>query len=107
MSVQQKDGPYKINYNIKMPLFFTSPVGLGHATRDIAIAEKLKAMRKEIIFITGAGAFSLISKKSFSVLNLYEPVRFYIKSGELKESFKWLIKYLSYYKKCKMIATDF
>lgn len=106
MSVQQKDGPYKINYNIKMPLFFTSPVGLGHATRDIAIAEKLKAMRKEIIFITGAGAFSLISKKGFSVLNLYEPVRFYIKSGELKESFKWLMKYLSYYKKCKMIAED-
>ena len=32
-----------------MVLFFTSPIGLGHATRDIAIAEKLALMRSHFL----------------------------------------------------------
>jgi UDP-N-acetylglucosamine--N-acetylmuramyl-(pentapeptide) pyrophosphoryl-undecaprenol N-acetylglucosamine transferase len=36
-------------------IFFTSPIGLGHATRDIAIAEKLIELGKgkeDIHFVT-------------------------------------------------------
>lgn len=82
--------------------FFASPIGLGHATRDIAIAEKLDA--DNILFASGGGAASLIAKKGFNVLDVYRPERFSVKSGELQHSFKWLMNYVSYYKKCKAIA---
>jgi UDP-N-acetylglucosamine--N-acetylmuramyl-(pentapeptide) pyrophosphoryl-undecaprenol N-acetylglucosamine transferase len=90
-----------------MILFFTSPIGLGHASRDIAIAEKLKRVYNEILFVSGAGAFSLISGSGYSAFNLYKPINFYIHAGELRKSFIWLIKYLSYYKKCKTAAEEF
>jgi UDP-N-acetylglucosamine--N-acetylmuramyl-(pentapeptide) pyrophosphoryl-undecaprenol N-acetylglucosamine transferase len=89
-----------------MTLFFTSPLGLGHATRDIAIAEKLKPMIKEILFVTGSAAFTLISKRGYSALDLYKPIKFYTESGELQQSFRWLMSYFSYYKKCKGIAEN-
>src|SRR5919205_3388150 len=90
-----------------MILFFTSPIGLGHASRDIAIAEKLKPIHNEILFASGAGAFNLISNNGYSSFNLYKPMDFYIHSGELTKSFIWLIKYLSYYRKCKVAAEEF
>jgi UDP-N-acetylglucosamine--N-acetylmuramyl-(pentapeptide) pyrophosphoryl-undecaprenol N-acetylglucosamine transferase len=90
-----------------MTLFFTSPIGLGHASRDIAIAEKLKPVNNEILFVSGAWAFNLISNNGYSAFNLYKPINFYIHSGELKKSFIWLVKYLLYYKKCKMAAEEF
>lgn len=89
-----------------MILFFTSPLGLGHVTRDIAIAEKIESIRNEILFITGAGAFTLILKKGYPVLDLYKPVNFHTQSGELQQPFRWIIRYLSYYKKCKRIAEN-
>jgi UDP-N-acetylglucosamine--N-acetylmuramyl-(pentapeptide) pyrophosphoryl-undecaprenol N-acetylglucosamine transferase len=95
-------------YNI-MILFFTSPIGLGHASRDIAIAEKLKKLKSahnEILFVSGAGAFNLIYNNSYSAFNLYKPINFYIHSGELKKPFTWLLKYLSYYKRCKTVAEE-
>src|SRR5918911_5017977 len=90
-----------------MILFFTSPIGLGHASRDIAIAEKLKLVNNEILFVSGAGAFDLISKNGYSSFDLYKPVNFYIQSAELRKSFIWLIKYLLYYKKYKTAAGEF
>ena len=87
-----------------MTLFFTSPLGLGHATRDVAIADKLNPVSGEILFVTGAGAFTLISQKGYSVLDLYKPINFDTESGELRHHLRWMIKYLSYYRKCKRIA---
>ena len=87
-----------------MTLFFTSPLGLGHATRDIAIADKLNPISDEILFVTGAGAFTLISQKGYSVLDLYKPINFDTESGELQHHLRWMIRYLSYYRKCKRIA---
>ena len=90
-----------------MTLFFTSPIGLGHASRDIAIAEKLRPQNNEIHFVSGALALNLISNSGFSSFNLYKPINFYIHSGELKKPFIWLIRYLLYYKKCKMVVEEF
>jgi UDP-N-acetylglucosamine--N-acetylmuramyl-(pentapeptide) pyrophosphoryl-undecaprenol N-acetylglucosamine transferase len=81
--------------------FFTSPIGLGHATRDIAIAEQLK---DDIAFVSGEGAAILITKKGYNTMDVYRPEKFVVESGELRHSFKWLMNYYSYYKKCKMIA---
>lgn len=84
-----------------MITFFTSPIGLGHATRDIAIAEKLKT---DIEFVSGEAAASLIAKKGYSAVDVYRPEKFVVESGQLRHSFKWLMDYYSYYKKCKAIA---
>lgn len=86
-----------------MITFFTSPIGLGHATRDIAIAEKLQA---DITFVSGEWAASMIAKKGYSTMDAYRPEKFIVKSGELRHSFKWLMDYYSYYKKCKVIAKE-
>jgi UDP-N-acetylglucosamine--N-acetylmuramyl-(pentapeptide) pyrophosphoryl-undecaprenol N-acetylglucosamine transferase len=83
--------------------FFTSPIGLGHATRDIAIAEKLKT---DIEFVSGEGAASLIAKKGYNVADVYRPEKFVVESGQLQHSFRWLIDYYSYYKKCKVAARE-
>lgn len=84
-------------------LFFTSPIGLGHATRDIAIAEKLK---DDLLFVSGEGAPRLFQKKGFQCLDLYRPEKFSVENGQLQQSFRWLMAYYSYYKKCKAISKD-
>ena len=95
-----------LSYNQKV-LFFTSPIGLGHATRDIAIAEKLKHIVKdEILFISGGAAYDLISKEGFQALNLYRPPPFTVDSGKLRNSFVWLMRYIIYYKRSKKIAEE-
>jgi UDP-N-acetylglucosamine--N-acetylmuramyl-(pentapeptide) pyrophosphoryl-undecaprenol N-acetylglucosamine transferase len=86
-----------------MITFFTSPIGLGHATRDIAIAEELKT---DILFASGEGASILIARKGFKALDVYKPEKFIVESGQLQHVFKWLIQYCLYYKKCKKIAKE-
>ncbi|HEY1211349.1 MAG TPA: glycosyltransferase [Nitrososphaera sp.] len=86
-----------------MITFFTSPIGLGHTTRDIAIAEKLKT---EILFVSGEGASSLIARKGFKALDVYKPPKFIVKSGQLQNLFKWLIEYYLYYRRCKVVAKE-
>ena len=86
-----------------MITFFTSPIGLGHATRDIAIAEELKT---DILFVSGEGASILLSRKGFKALNVYKPKKFIVESGQLRHAFKWLLLYYLYYKKCKTIAKE-
>src|SRR3989337_2379605 len=76
-------------------LFFTSPIGLGHATRDIAIYEKLRSLTNDkILFVTGRAA--------------YTPNNFQVNySMHLQSMIRWLIQYVSYYKRCKIIAQQF
>ena len=86
-----------------MITFFTSPIGLGHATRDIAIAEELKT---DILFASGEGASTLFARKGFKALDVYTPEKFVVESGQLRHMFKWLLRYYLYYKKCKTIARE-
>jgi len=86
-----------------MITFFTSPIGLGHATRDIAIAEELK---NDILFASGEGASTLIARRGFKAIDVYKPEKFIVESGQLQHTFKWLIQYYLYYKKCKTIAKE-
>ncbi|HVX03132.1 MAG TPA: glycosyltransferase [Nitrososphaera sp.] len=99
-----------------MPLlFFASPIGLGHATRDIAIADKLQRRSSsnnnnytsndgDILFVSGIGASRLIEKKGYRVIDAYRPEKFAVQDGQLRHSFRWLMSYYSYYKKCKEAA---
>ena len=90
----------------KQIFFFTSPIGLGHATRDIAIARKILLNTKEnyIKFITGSSAYKFLSSFDFNTQDLYDPPKFTIKNGKLDKSFMWLLRYFLYYKKCRDIA---
>lgn len=84
-------------------VFFSSPIGLGHATRDIAISQNLDGVTKR--FVSGGGAPKLILQNGFDVDNLYKPPPFQIENGNLKQPLKWLFKYYSYYKECKVISS--
>jgi UDP-N-acetylglucosamine--N-acetylmuramyl-(pentapeptide) pyrophosphoryl-undecaprenol N-acetylglucosamine transferase len=84
-----------------LAIFFTSPIGLGHATRDIAIAETLNA---DLLFVSGEGAAELLTRKGYRTMDVYRPQKFDVESGQLRHSFRWLMDYYSYYKKCKATA---
>jgi len=85
-------------------LFFSSPIGLGHVTRDIAISQNLPDISKK--FVSGEGGFKLISEYGFEGMDLYNPPPFHIEKGKLQNPLKWLFKYYSYYKECKKIASN-
>lgn len=84
-------------------VFFTSPIGLGHATRDAAIVRHLDGISKK--FVTGAGAYRLFSEYGFDAEDLYVPPPFRVENGRLDRPLKWLFSYLSYYKESKKIAS--
>ncbi len=83
--------------------FFSSPIGLGHAARDVAIAKQFENISTK--FVTGGGAVDLLSKYGFSVKNEYVPPNFSVQNGKLENSVKWIWKYYQYYKKCKEVSS--
>src|SRR5688500_19578649 len=86
--------------------FFISSIGLGDVARDIAIIHNLKFKNdNKVNFVTGSVAYTFLKSYGWKAFNLYDPPRFEIESGTLNHSFRWLIKYLLYYKKYQKIAT--
>jgi len=82
--------------------FFSSPIGLGHVTRDIAIANNFENISTK--FVTGSGAAKILKNLDFKVEDVYIPPQFIVENGMLKNSTRWLWNYYQYYKKCKKIA---
>ena len=82
--------------------FFTSPIGLGHVTRDIAIVNCFEDISTN--FVTGSGAAKILENQEFNVKNLYNAPQFVVENGSLKSPAKWLWKYFQYYKECKGIS---
>jgi UDP-N-acetylglucosamine--N-acetylmuramyl-(pentapeptide) pyrophosphoryl-undecaprenol N-acetylglucosamine transferase len=85
--------------------FFCSPIGLGHATRDIAIAQYFNNISTK--FVTGNGASKLFSEYGFLVNDSYVPPKFKVENGSLQKSLRWLFIYYQYYKECRIIAKEF
>ena len=84
--------------------FFSSPIGLGHVTRDIAIVNNFENI--SINFITGSGAAKILKKLDYKVQDVYNPPSFIIESGTLKNPAKWLCNYYQYYRDCKNISEE-
>jgi len=82
--------------------FFSSPIGLGHVTRDIAIGLEKKYISAK--FVTGSGATKILKNSDFKVEDAYIPPQFIVENGMLKNSTRWLWNYYQYYKRCKKIA---
>ena len=82
--------------------FFSSPIGLGHITRDIAIANNFDNISAK--FVTGSGAAKILKNLDFKVEDAYIPPQFIVENGMLKNSTRWLWNYYQYYKRCKKIA---
>ena len=85
-------------------IFFSSPIGLGHVTRDFAIAENLNNISKK--FVTGNGAAKFLKQEECEVEDVYIPPQFVIENGLLQNPLKWLWKYYKYYKQCKDISSE-
>lgn len=84
--------------------FFSSPIGLGHATRDVAVVKQLEDI--SVKFVTGIGAAELIRKYGYDVKNVYNPPNFEVENGFLQSPLRWLWNYYKYYKYCKVISND-
>ena len=82
--------------------FFSSPIGLGHVTRDIAIVNNLKDL--SVNFVTGSGAAQILKKLEHNVDDVYNPPSFVVENGVLNNQAKWLWNYYQYYKNCKNIS---
>lgn len=82
--------------------FFSSPIGLGHVTRDIAIANNFENISTK--FVTGSGAVKILRNLEFKVEDVYIPPQFIVENGILKNSTRWLWNYYQYYKRCKKTA---
>ncbi len=84
--------------------FFSSPIGLGHVTRDIAIVNNFQDASTN--FVTGSGAAKILEKLNYNVQNVYNPPSFIVENGTLKNPAKWLWSYYKYYKDCKNISEN-
>lgn len=82
--------------------FFSSPIGLGHVTRDIAIVNNFENISTN--FVTGSGAAEILKKLDYKVQDVYNPPSFIIENGTLKNPAKWLWNYYQYYRDCKNIS---
>ena len=85
-------------------VFFCSPIGLGHATRDLAIINELKLESCKIF--SGSSAIEFFQKNNVQVYDVYSPPKFEVQNGKLEKSLRWLWDYYKYYKKCKEISNQ-
>lgn len=83
--------------------FFTSPIGLGHAARDAAVAQELAG---SIQFITGGGATELLAGCGFDAVDHYDPPAFDVRNGALHGRLAWLLRYYSYYRRSRRVASS-
>lgn len=84
--------------------FFSSPIGLGHVTRDVAIAKNFENISTK--FVTGNGAVKILKNLGFAFHDVYNPPSFNVKNGSLSNAAKWLWNYYQYYKNCKFISEE-
>jgi UDP-N-acetylglucosamine--N-acetylmuramyl-(pentapeptide) pyrophosphoryl-undecaprenol N-acetylglucosamine transferase len=82
--------------------FFSSPIGLGHVTRDIAIVNNFENIKTN--FVTGSGAAKILKNLELQVQDVYNPPSFIVENGTLKNPAKWLWNYYQYYRDCKNIS---
>jgi len=89
--------------------FSVSPIGLGHASRSVAIALELKKLGYRLKFLSGSSAVDFLSSYGFDVISFHEKVPLFkvSKKGVLKNVSRWMINYIRFYRRSKKKAVDF
>lgn len=85
-------------------LFFSSPIGLGHASRDAAVAEALADRGVAVRFVSGGAAADLLAGHGLEVDDAYRPPEFSVRGGSLGGAGRWLASYYLYYRRCLRTA---
>ncbi len=88
---------------MKKMIFFSSPIGLGHVTRDSAIIQHIQEISTK--FVTGNAAAKFLEQLQFDVEDAYISPQFIVENGLLQKPLRWLWKYYKYYKDCKNISS--
>lgn len=74
-------------------LYGVSPIGLGHASRAVAVGGELAARGAEVRFATGGSATAFLRSYGFEVEDVItEPVP-HVDSGEMKNASLWYLRY--------------
>jgi len=82
-------------------LYGVSPIGLGHASRAVAVGEQLKDRGVDPVFATGGPAARFVSSYGFRVRDVItEPVPRVV-SGEMKDASLWYLRYWLGYRRSK------
>jgi UDP-N-acetylglucosamine--N-acetylmuramyl-(pentapeptide) pyrophosphoryl-undecaprenol N-acetylglucosamine transferase len=81
--------------------YFVSPIGLGHATRGVAIASELASRGVEVIFASGANAADLISSYDFKVHKIISGPNPTESEGRMILPSLWYFRYWLAYKSNK------
>ncbi|MEM0075771.1 MAG: glycosyltransferase [Conexivisphaerales archaeon] len=86
-------------------IYSLSPIGLGHSTRALAIAEELKKFGIEVEFATGGRACTFLKQHGYKVHDIISepnPIEF---GGKVYFPLLWYIRYwLSYNKNKKRVS---
>jgi UDP-N-acetylglucosamine--N-acetylmuramyl-(pentapeptide) pyrophosphoryl-undecaprenol N-acetylglucosamine transferase len=87
-------------------LYGVSPIGLGHATRAVAVGLKLKERGFDIEFATGGRATSFLASYGFKVNDIVTEPTPSEKNGVMRYPALWYLKYWRGYRstKSRMIA---
>ena len=76
---------------MKKMTFFSSPIGLGHVTRDSAIVQHIEEISTK--FVTGNAAAKFLEQLQFDVIDAYIPPQFIVENGLLQNPLRWLWNY--------------
>ena len=86
--------------------YAVSSIGLGHASRSVAIALELRKLGYDILFHTGGSAVEFLESYGFNVDRFHDKIPYFNVSerGELKGITWWMINYVRFYKRMKKKA---
>jgi UDP-N-acetylglucosamine--N-acetylmuramyl-(pentapeptide) pyrophosphoryl-undecaprenol N-acetylglucosamine transferase len=84
-------------------LWPSNPIGLGHATRDIALAQALleKHPDLDIVFVSGEGGAEMFRSAGFKARADLKPLPYFEKDGVVSKHTAWFLLYYRQYKKTK------
>ena len=83
-------------------VFFSSPNGLGHVTRDFAISQYLPETSTK--FVTANASVPFLKQMGANVEEGLDCPKFVVENGLLSQPTKWLLDFYKYHKECKKIA---
>jgi UDP-N-acetylglucosamine--N-acetylmuramyl-(pentapeptide) pyrophosphoryl-undecaprenol N-acetylglucosamine transferase len=87
-------------------LLGVSPIGLGHATRGVALAQELERSGIDVEVATGGSAADLVSSYGIKVHDVIsEPVPS-VSGGEMKNASLWYLRYWLGYRRSKTAMKD-